>query len=291
MTSVTKYINKNELELEDLYLTDTQFLKIVDEIEDFTSITKISLCDNPKITDLQPLTKFTFLSDLYLSDIGVSDFGCLSELKYLTSFRSIDEHSSFKNLELLTNLQDLSIVNNDKLKSIAFVKNLPNLEHISFSYSKIIDDMDVLVNLTKLKILGLSFTGFGYGKNDFKMLTQLPNLEELSVEGHEYDPSQLIPLSYCKKLHTLRLNPELKSSGKNILRSIKIRNPDNFPKEKERIDIIKPKTEKNILDKFPKEKEGTNVIKPVVNSNFNRWIIYGSIIIGFIGISLLKKYK
>ena len=100
------------------------------------------------IADLSELTNLKKLQVLDLTDNLVTDISPLAELedlRYLVfPYNKVKDLSPLENNK---NLEDLCIINNNRIKNASVVTKLPNLKRLYISYCKISDEeMEVIVN-------------------------------------------------------------------------------------------------------------------------------------------------
>ena len=121
------------------------------------------------------------------------------------------EHmSSLENLELLTNIRELSIsvsnLNPVDLSPLAFLTNLEILFIYKTDFGSV--DLSPMASLTNLKRLGI-YDGTNLASVDFSPLASLINLEDLVIEGNI---SKMPDLTSLKKLKRIRIeNSDLES--------------------------------------------------------------------------------
>lgn len=119
--------------------------------------------------------------------------------------QSLDGLQHFTNLKRLNIAQDYthSYIPEHKIKDLAPLKNLSNLEEVTVSAASL-ESMDGLQNLAKLKKLTLQYNG---SLSDLNPLRNLTSLEELDLTGnHVQDLSPIGGLLKLRKL-VLDTNP------------------------------------------------------------------------------------
>lgn len=121
----------------------------------------------------------------------IMDIRCLQ-------IENADQAAGFQDLAMLPQLRTLYILWGG-LTDISFVKNLPELEDISF-YGNEIQDISPLTACKNLKVLSLGFNKV----EDITPLAELTSLKELGLQGNE-----------IKDIEALRFLPELEGVNLN----------------------------------------------------------------------------
>ena len=180
------------LELEKKQITD------VLGIEKFTSLTRLNLNYNEKISDIKPIAQLPNLEALYLYNNKITD---ITPLESLTKLKSLglgeNEISNMEPLRTLTNITWLNL-NANKISDITLLSSLTNLEKLYLNTNEI-SDISPLAGLTNLTILKIGQNNI----NDIKPITSLTNLTELALHANEI--SDITPLSGLTNLETLWL--------------------------------------------------------------------------------------
>tara|TARA_B110000305_G_scaffold109737_1_gene123573 strand:+ start:416 stop:1513 length:1098 start_codon:yes stop_codon:yes gene_type:complete len=194
-----------------------KLLKVPDELKEFIPMASyIDLSDND-ISDLPEWMDGHKIKGLYLSNNKLSVFP--KWIKKLRSLRVLNlnnnQISQIPETEFLKGYNHLEtlILSGNKLTSIGFfVFNLRNLETIDLSFNQIEDCMspDYFRGNKKLKAIILDFWGPEINDLDFR---HTPQLEELSLEGHEIG---------------LWLKEGLADNIADGMEKIKMENPDEF---------------------------------------------------------------
>lgn len=194
-----------------------KLIKVPDELKEFIPMASyIDLSDND-ISDLPEWMDGHKIKGLYLSNNKLSVFP--KWIRKLGSLRVLDlsnnQISQIPETEFLKGYNHLEtlILSGNKLTSIGFfVFNLRNLETIDLSFNQIEDCMspDYFRGNKKLKAIILDFWGPEINDLDFR---HTPQLEELSLEGHEIG---------------LWLKEGLGDNIADGMEKIKMENPDEF---------------------------------------------------------------
>ena len=201
---------EKELDLAGAGLTDADLISL----KEMTSLTFLSLKDNPQITDLSPLAGLTSLKTLELQNTGASDLSPLSSLTGLTELRianpDVSDLTPLSSLTELTTLYlddgdlfssaitDLSPLAGLKKLQVLCIPPMPNYKDFSClsgltelrtlrmmgttsSGSNSIQSLDFLAGMTKLETLRLVAAG-----GDLSVISGLVNLKSLSLHADTY---------------------------------------------------------------------------------------------------------
>ena len=194
-----------------------KLIKVPNELKDFIPMASyINFSDNA-ISELPEWIVGPKLKGLYLADNKLSEYPKwikkLSNLEELDiSHNQISHISETEFLKGYNHLETL-ILSGNKLTSIDFfVFNLRRLERIDLSFNKIEESVspDYFRGNKKLKAIILDFWGPEINDLDFR---HTPQLEELSLEGHEIG---------------LWLKEGLADNIAGGMEKIKMENPDEF---------------------------------------------------------------
>jgi Leucine-rich repeat (LRR) protein/3',5'-cyclic AMP phosphodiesterase CpdA len=165
-----------------------------------------------KLHDLNPLSKLTNLTQLYLWGTQVSDVSALANLTNLTQLylwgTQVSDVSALANLTNLTQLY-LSVT---QVSDISALADLTNLAKLDISYTQV-SDVSPLVNLTNLTSLDISYTQV----SDVSSLSNLTNLTSLNLSGTQVsDVSPLVNLTNLTSLNLERTQVSDVSSLSNL---------------------------------------------------------------------------
>lgn len=156
--------------------------------------------------DLKYIERLKFLTELNLSDIGltyIKPLGTLKNLKKLWLERN--DISSIEGLEKLINLESLSL-NRNKISDIKILKSLKNLTSLDISHN-LIEDISDLIILKKLNTIDLSFN-----KNiQTDCLKYFENLIHIELRD-----SNICSLSFLSKNSKIKSLMLLKNNIKDI---------------------------------------------------------------------------
>lgn len=142
------------------------------------NVTKLTLLDNDSLTSVASLAQMTQLTSLTLSGDTLSDLSPIAKLTALT---------------------DLTVTNTE-IRNTAFLSTLSNLEHLSLYNNDNISVVPELKGLTKLISLRLESDESFASQSDMYALKQLKSLELLSRKDFSYLAPlapQLEELTFC----------------------------------------------------------------------------------------------
>ncbi|MDX2247269.1 MAG: leucine-rich repeat domain-containing protein [Bacteroidia bacterium] len=144
-----------------------------EQLHQIISLEGISIVDNQRITDLEPLSSFLRLSQLKITNTAVTN---LDPIAKITSLKVIDcSLNPLQNLAAISELKNLTYLNveNTPIQSLEPLVALLKLEELICAGTQI-KDLKALSSLYNLKRLDCSNT-------DIRKLTELDNLPGISV--------------------------------------------------------------------------------------------------------------
>jgi hypothetical protein len=227
----------SKLELGDRDLTNTALAFELSAHADLSNITELTLVGNSRLADLSPIAQCTSLQKLNISETAVRSVRCLEPLKKLQSLRASSlewedeaslESSAVRHppahidgLDKLISLEELILTDN-AIENIEAITSMTELKVVSLSHCTSLESIKPLISCKKLRRLDLGFSSFP--PEELNLLEGLPLLAELDLQGHDYDPSQLMPLQSCPSLQVLRVDSEdigLARSAEAIVKACK----------------------------------------------------------------------
>ena len=202
------------LELNEKQITD------VSGIEKFTSLTRLNLNGNQKISDIKPIAQLPNLEQLFLYNNKITD---ITPLESLTKLKDLglgkNEISNITPLQTLTNITWLSLCEN-KISDITLLSSFSNLETL-YLYNNEITDITPLSSLINLKTLQIhsnkisdirtlagltNLTDLRLGQNNISDITSLQTLTNITYLAlNENKISDITPLSSLTNLEKLYL--------------------------------------------------------------------------------------
>lgn len=164
----------SELDLQNMQLTSSDII----ELKYMKKLEILWLNDN-NITNLQPISELTSLSELHLGNNNISDISFLAKLKNLTLL-SIKNNciNDISALEGLTSLKTLSFSDNN-ISDISVLKNLTSLERLWINNNNI-SDISSLKDCTQMIQLNLVNNKI----NDIRCLSEMTNLLYLYISDN-----------------------------------------------------------------------------------------------------------
>jgi hypothetical protein len=188
-----------------------------------TSLSRLYLGSNPRITDLSPLGYLSNLQSLTIHDCSASDISPLALLTeltdlYLTNFRSVPH---LPDLSALTKLSNARFMMFTSLRDITPLTSLPELSSLDLDGNVSVTDftpissvhgltsldlanctgMRTLPSLSKLERLARVILSDCTGLSDFTALSDVRSIGRLSLNGCSIDNG--IVLAALKELRTL----------------------------------------------------------------------------------------
>lgn len=185
-------------ELTEVWLGNT-VKELSEMIDNPEKVEILGLCDSYDMTSLEGLEKFSNVTKLYIAGSYLEDLSGLSaltKLKELT-IENGNSISNFTDLAKITYLEKL-VISSNKLKNLSILENMTGLKELSLTNTYITDISKLSKykdTLTKLELMD------NYDLDDFSAISQLNNLETLSVELGYY--SEVPDFSGMSKLTTL----------------------------------------------------------------------------------------
>ena len=176
---------------------DRDQIKNIDGLSAFKNLTELYLTRN-QISDISALSGLTNLKILYLRNNQVSDISALSGLTNLTElYLTQNQVSDISALSGLTNLTELGLGQN-QVSGISALSDLTNLTYLGLTQNQV-SDISTLSGLTNLTELYLTRNQV----SDISALSGLTNLTELYLTRNQV--SDISALSGLTKLTELGL--------------------------------------------------------------------------------------
>lgn len=168
----------------------------IKQMKYLTDLTEIIMSDNPKVTDLSPLSALTGLEKITFHNCNVKDISFTANMKNLTVIGA--ENNGITDISALADHKKLTDVwlQYNNVKDISPLKDSTEMVNICFT-NNLVSDISALSGMKKL--VQINFTGC-----KVKSLDALKNCTtiELAYLG-ENQISDLTPLANCKGLREL----------------------------------------------------------------------------------------
>jgi internalin A len=183
------------LELVDNHLSDHDLVYI----QQLVNLQQLALYHND-ITDVAALSNLVNLQQLRLSTNKIRDITPLTTLNKLTHlWLAANELADLTPVAAWPHLVELDVSNN-KIGDISPVSVLTNLTKLDF-FMNVVTDISPIISLHKLRQLSIG-KAYSWHNNitDFSLLTHLPQLDSLQMQGHDINR---IPVEVIMRLKEL----------------------------------------------------------------------------------------
>lgn len=202
----------------------------IKQMKYLTKLSEIIISDNPKVTDLSPLSALTGLEKITFHNCNVKDISFTANMKNLTVIGA--ESNGITDISALSGHKKLSEVwlQHNNVKDISPLKDSTEITHLSFTNSPI-SDISVLSGMKKLTQMYFS----GCKVKSLDALKKCKTLEIIYIDDNQL--SDLTPLANCKGLKELHaannaLNGNVKAlKGLTILDYIDVSGNNYDPDE------------------------------------------------------------
>ena len=211
---------EKELNLAGAGLTDADLISL----KKMTSLTSLSLKDNPQITDLSPLAGLTSLKTLELQNTGASNLSPLSSLTGLTELRIANpDVSDLTPLSSLTELTTLYLDDGDLFSSaitdLSPLAGLKKLQVLCIPPMPNYTDFSCLSGLTELRTLRMMGTASS-GSNSIQSLDFLAGMTKLETLRLVAASGNLSVISGLVNLRSLTLHADTYTEGTEIFKNL-----------------------------------------------------------------------
>lgn len=202
----------------------------IKQMKYLTKLSEIIISDNPKVTDLSPLSALTGLEKITFHNCNVKDISFTANMKNLTVIGG--ESNGITDISALAGHKKLSEVwlQHNNIKDISPLKDSTEITHLSFTNSPI-SDISVLSGMKQLTQMYFS----GCKVKSLDALKKCKTLEIIYIDDNQL--SDLTPLANCKGLKELHaannaLNGNVKAlKGLTILDYIDVSGNNYDPDE------------------------------------------------------------
>lgn len=202
----------------------------IKQMKYLTKLSEIIMSDNPKVTDLSPLSALTDLEKITFHNCNVKDISFTANMKNLTVIGA--ESNGITDISALSGHKKLSDVwlQNNNVKDISPLKDSTEITYLSFANSPI-SDISVLSGMKKLTQMHFS----GCKVKSLDALKKCKTLELIYIDNNQL--SDLTSLANCKGLKELHaannaLNGNVKAlKGLTILDYIDVSGNNYDPDE------------------------------------------------------------
>lgn len=202
----------------------------IKQMKYLTDLTEIIMSDNPKVTDLSPLSALTGLEKITFHNCNVKDISFTANMKNLSVIGA--ENNGITDISALAGHKKLKEVwlQSNNIKDISALKDSTNIESIDIKYSPV-TDLSALSGMKKLAHLNL----YNCSVSSLAPLKKCTTIEYINLDNNNV--SDLTPLANCKGLRELHaannaLNGNVKAlKGLTILEFIDISGNNYDPDE------------------------------------------------------------
>ena len=186
-------------------LDDNKLTELGEKLAVFDSITSFSLNNNPKITSLAFLKSCSDLTELNVSETGITDFNGLENCLKLEKLNAKNcSLLSLKGLENTTVLQEVDLGNND-IKDITLLKQSEKtLQYLFLEGNKLFDSGDDSGN-GELELISIGENPNNSENKNPETIGSLNNLIMLDLSQNCLDDSNTAFLEGKKSIKWLRL--------------------------------------------------------------------------------------
>lgn len=202
----------------------------IKQMKYLTDLTEIIMSDNPKVTDLSPLSALTGLEKITFHNCNVKDISFTANMKNLSVIGA--ENNGITDISALAGHKKLKEVwlQSNNIKDISALKDSTNIESIDIKYSPV-TDLSALSGMKKLAHLNL----YNCSVSSLAPLKKCTTIEYINLDNNNV--SDLTPLANCKGLRELHaannaLNGNVKAlKGLTILEFIDLSGNNYDPDE------------------------------------------------------------
>ncbi len=168
----------------------------IKQMKHLTKLTEIIMSDNPKVTDLSPLSSLTGLEKITFHNCNVKDISFTANMKNLSVIGA--ENNGISDISALKGHKKLKEVwlQSNSIKDISALKDSTNIESIDFKYSPV-TDLSALSGMKKLAHLNL----YNCSVSSLAPLKKCTTIEYINLDNNNV--SDLTPLAKCKGLREL----------------------------------------------------------------------------------------
>lgn len=168
----------------------------IKQMKYLTDLTEIIMSDNPKVTDLSPLSALTGLEKITFHNCNVKDISFTANMKNLTVIGA--ENNGITDISALAGHKKLKEVwlQSNNIKDISALKDSTNIESIDIKYSPV-TDLSALSGMKKLAHLNL----YNCSVSSLAPLKKCTTIEYINLDNNNV--SDLTPLANCKGLREL----------------------------------------------------------------------------------------
>lgn len=168
----------------------------IKQMKYLTKLSEIIMSDNPKVTDLSPLSALTDLEKITFHNCNVKDISFTANMKNLTVIGA--ESNGITDISALSGHKKLSDVwlQHNNVKDISPLKDSTEITHLSFTNNPI-SDISVLSGMKKLTQMHFS----GCKVKSLDALKKCKTLELIYIDNNQL--SDLTSLANCKGLKEL----------------------------------------------------------------------------------------
>ena len=168
----------------------------IKQMKYLTKLTEIIMSDNPKVTDLSPLSALTGLEKITFHNCNVKDISFTVKMKNLTTIGG--ENNGISDISALSGHTKLSDVwlHNNNIKDISPLKDSTEMINICFSNNPV-SDLSALSGMKKLKQINF----IDCKVKSLNALKKCTTIELAYLSNNQI--SDLTPLANCKNLKKL----------------------------------------------------------------------------------------
>ena len=168
----------------------------IKQMKYLTKLTEIIMSDNPKVTDLSPLSSLTGLEKITFHNCNVKDISFTVKMKNLTTIGG--ENNGISDISALSGHTKLSDVwlHNNNIKDISPLKDSTEMINICFSNNPV-SDLSALSGMKKLKQINF----IDCKVKSLNALKKCTTIELAYLSNNQI--SDLTPLANCKNLKEL----------------------------------------------------------------------------------------
>lgn len=168
----------------------------IKQMKYLTKLTEIIMSDNPKVTDLSPLSALTGLEKITFHNCNVKDISFTANMKNLSVIGA--ENNGITDISALKGHKKLTEVwlQSNSIKDISALKDSTNIESIDIKYSPV-TDLSALSGMKKLAHLNL----YNCSVSSLAPLKKCTTIEYINLDNNNV--SDLTPLAKCKGLREL----------------------------------------------------------------------------------------
>lgn len=168
----------------------------IKQMKHLTKLTEIIMSDNPKVTDLSPLSSLTGLEKITFHNCNVKDISFTANMKNLSVIGA--ENNGITDISALKGHKKLTEVwlQSNSIKDISALKDSTNIESIDIKYSPV-TDLSALSGMKKLAHLNL----YNCSVSSLAPLKKCTTIEYINLDNNNV--SDLTPLAKCKGLREL----------------------------------------------------------------------------------------